>query len=217
MISRRVAVSRPSTLSMKIGRSMSAVGEAVGLRIELRVRLRHLQSERIEPRLEMAAHAIGADQHQRAQAADNFGPVGIPPGSAARQPAERRCRRRSGAAPRRHRWHPPAPPGLRRSATRTGRRSWDRRKAGSVAQRAYRSPRKAAFAPLNAEARMSTPAMGACSPALLDPLAYRCPPERRSPAAERAGLLAPQSSECHAGMSQRRRQEPWLLAPSSAH
>ena len=42
------------------------VGEPVGARIELLVVLRRLEPERIEPGMEMAAHPIGADQHQGA-------------------------------------------------------------------------------------------------------------------------------------------------------
>ena len=66
MISRIVAVSRPSTLSMKIGRSQIGGGEAVGRGVELGDAAPGLQAERIELGFEMAAHAIGADQHQRA-------------------------------------------------------------------------------------------------------------------------------------------------------
>ena len=73
MISRSVAVSRPSTLSMKIGAVHVGVGEAVALRIEFGMRLGQLQAERVELRLQMAAHAVGADQHQRAQRGDNLG------------------------------------------------------------------------------------------------------------------------------------------------
>ena len=43
-------------------------GEAVGRRVEFRVRLRLLQAERVELRVQMAAHAVAADQHQRADA-----------------------------------------------------------------------------------------------------------------------------------------------------
>src|SRR5215468_9008841 len=43
-----------------------AFGEAVSARIELRVALARLQVERIEAGLEVAADAIGADQHARA-------------------------------------------------------------------------------------------------------------------------------------------------------
>ncbi len=53
---------------MKIGRSQSASAEAVGRRVELRVRLGLLEAERIEIGCEMAAHAVGADHHQRADA-----------------------------------------------------------------------------------------------------------------------------------------------------
>ena len=42
------------------------VAEAVGARIELLLVLRRLEPERIEIGVEMAARAIGADQHQRA-------------------------------------------------------------------------------------------------------------------------------------------------------
>ena len=49
------------------------VGETIGPRIELCVRAGDLQSERIEPCLQMAAHAIGADQHQCAQRGDGGG------------------------------------------------------------------------------------------------------------------------------------------------
>ncbi len=48
-------------LAVEIG-----VGEAVGTRIELFVVLRRLDSERIEIGVEVAAHAVSADQHQRA-------------------------------------------------------------------------------------------------------------------------------------------------------
>ena len=48
-------------------------GEAVGRRIEFGVRGRDLQTERVELGLEVAAHAIGADQHQRAQRRDDGG------------------------------------------------------------------------------------------------------------------------------------------------
>ena len=40
------------------------VGEAVGARIELLLVLVRLEAERIEIGVEMAAHAVGADQHQ---------------------------------------------------------------------------------------------------------------------------------------------------------
>src|SRR5271168_929380 len=53
--------------------------------------------------------------------------------------------------------------------------------AGLVAQRAYCSPRNAAFAPENAEARMSTPAMRHDPSALRPPL-RRPPVPRRRPA-----------------------------------
>ncbi len=49
------------------------VGEAVGKRVQLGVRRRNGQPERVEPRLEMAAHAVGADQHQGAQRGDGGG------------------------------------------------------------------------------------------------------------------------------------------------
>ena len=49
------------------------VGETIGARIELGVRPGNLQPERIEPRLQMAAHPVGADQHQRAQRGDGGG------------------------------------------------------------------------------------------------------------------------------------------------
>ena len=49
------------------------IGEAVGSVVQLGMRRRHHQAERIEARLEMAAHAVGADQHQRAQAGDGGG------------------------------------------------------------------------------------------------------------------------------------------------
>ncbi len=42
------------------------LGEAVGSRIELRFGLLGLKPERIEVRMEVAADAVGADQHQRA-------------------------------------------------------------------------------------------------------------------------------------------------------
>ena len=42
------------------------LGEAVGRRIELFLVVRRLEAERIEIGVEMAAHAIGADQHERA-------------------------------------------------------------------------------------------------------------------------------------------------------
>ena len=41
-------------------------GEAVGARIEFFAVARRLDAERIELGVEMAAHAVGADQHQRA-------------------------------------------------------------------------------------------------------------------------------------------------------
>jgi hypothetical protein len=47
-------------------RSKSAFAEAVGARIELFAVARRLDAERIELGVEMAAHAVGADQHQRA-------------------------------------------------------------------------------------------------------------------------------------------------------
>ena len=143
------------------------VGEAVGARIELGVRAGDLQAERVEPRLQMAAHAIGADQHQRAQRGDGGGAdllAGLQHGRRrarrlGRRPDAPPPRTRDDAAPRRRRSPPPAPRAHRRSARRTVRRRSDRRNAGSAAQRAYCSPRNAAFAPLNAEARMSTPAI----------------------------------------------------------
>ncbi len=49
------------------------VGETIGPRVQFRVRPGNLQPERIEPRLQMAAHAIGADQHQRAQRGNGGG------------------------------------------------------------------------------------------------------------------------------------------------
>ncbi len=48
-------------LAVEIG-----LGKAVGARIELFAVARRLDAERIEIGVEMAAHAIGADQHQRA-------------------------------------------------------------------------------------------------------------------------------------------------------
>ena len=47
-------------LAVEIG-----LGEAVGARIELRLVLLRLEPERIELGVEMAAGAVGADQHQR--------------------------------------------------------------------------------------------------------------------------------------------------------
>ena len=41
--------------------------EAVGRRVQLLVVLRLLQAERVELRLQVAAHPVGADQHQRAE------------------------------------------------------------------------------------------------------------------------------------------------------
>ena len=41
------------------------IGEAMAFGIELGMRLGHLQPQRIKPSLQMAAHAIGADDHQR--------------------------------------------------------------------------------------------------------------------------------------------------------
>ena len=41
-------------------------GEAIGARIEFFAIARRLDAERIELGMEMAAHAVGADQHQRA-------------------------------------------------------------------------------------------------------------------------------------------------------
>ena len=46
------------------------VGETIGARVEFGMRPGNLQPERIEPRLQMAAHTVGADQHQRAQRSD---------------------------------------------------------------------------------------------------------------------------------------------------
>ena len=60
------------------------VGETIGARIELGMRPGNLQPERIEPRLQMAAHTVGADQHQRAQRGD---------GGRADLLAGQRCRR----------------------------------------------------------------------------------------------------------------------------
>ena len=40
------------------------VGKAVGLGVELRMRLDRLEAEGIQLRLEMSTHAVGADQHQ---------------------------------------------------------------------------------------------------------------------------------------------------------
>src|ERR1700761_6536931 len=48
-------------LAVEIG-----LGEAVGARVELFAIARRLDAERIELGVEMAAHAVGADQHQRA-------------------------------------------------------------------------------------------------------------------------------------------------------
>jgi hypothetical protein len=48
-------------LAVEIG-----LAEAVGGRVELWMRLRRLEPQRIEIGLEMAAHAVGADHHQRA-------------------------------------------------------------------------------------------------------------------------------------------------------
>ncbi len=42
------------------------VGEPVAARVELRVRLARAQLQGIEVGLQVAAHAVGADQHQRA-------------------------------------------------------------------------------------------------------------------------------------------------------
>ena len=59
------ANSSPSTLSRKIAPVHVGFGEAVGLRIELCCVLLRLEPERVELGVEMAAHAVGADQHQR--------------------------------------------------------------------------------------------------------------------------------------------------------
>ena len=48
-------------------------GEAVGFRIELGVRGRFGQAQRVELGFEVTAHAIGADQHQRPQGRDDGG------------------------------------------------------------------------------------------------------------------------------------------------
>ncbi len=50
------------------------VGEAVGSWVELRMRPRDLQAERVELGLQMAAHAVGADQHERPQAVERRRP-----------------------------------------------------------------------------------------------------------------------------------------------
>src|SRR6516164_11693200 len=48
-------------LAVEIG-----LGEAVGARVKLLAVARRLDAERVEIGVEMAAHAVGADQHQRA-------------------------------------------------------------------------------------------------------------------------------------------------------
>ena len=49
------------------------VGEAVGKWVQLGMRGGNGQAQRIEPRLQMAAYAIGTDQHQGAQRGDGGG------------------------------------------------------------------------------------------------------------------------------------------------
>ena len=100
------------------------VGETIGARIELGVRPGNLQPERIEPRLQMAAHAIGADQHQRAQRGDGGGADllagqrrrGARAGRLVTAGADLVPRIPDGAAPRRRRSPPPAPRARLRSA-----------------------------------------------------------------------------------------------------
>ena len=64
-ISRMDANSSPSTLSRKMRPVHVGFGKAVRLRIELLLVLLRLEPERIELGVEMPAHAVGADQHQR--------------------------------------------------------------------------------------------------------------------------------------------------------
>ena len=63
-----VAVCRPSTPSMKIGRSRSSGPKPWRRRIEFRRRRPHFNAERIEHRRQVAARAVGADHHQGAHA-----------------------------------------------------------------------------------------------------------------------------------------------------
>ena len=64
-------------------------GEAIGCRVEFRMMRRPLQPQRIKLRLQMPAHPVGADQHQRPQRGDRRRPHLI-----RRQPARRGRRRR---------------------------------------------------------------------------------------------------------------------------
>ena len=112
------------------------VGEAVGKRVQLGMRRRNGQPEWIEPRLQMAAHAVGPDQHQGAQRGDGGGAdllAGHRGGARGRGGAAAEPRPRppsGGAEPMRRRWRPPEPRGRRRSARRTARRRSDRRQPG---------------------------------------------------------------------------------------
>ena len=63
---RMVPNSRPEHLVEEDRPIEIGVGEAVGARIEFFFVLRRREPERIEIGVEMAARAIGADQHQRA-------------------------------------------------------------------------------------------------------------------------------------------------------
>ncbi len=56
------------------------LGEAVGRRIELGMRLRHLQPERVELGLKMAAHPVDAHQHQGADRVRGWRRAPAPPG-----------------------------------------------------------------------------------------------------------------------------------------
>ena len=207
------------------------VGETIGARIEFGMRPGNLQPERIEPRLQMAAHAVGADQHQGAQRGDRGGADLL-----AGQQHGRHCRGGAsggggggsshspdsgGAAPRRRRWPPPGPSAHRRSARRTVRRRSDRRKPGLAAQRAYCSPRKAAFAPLKADARMSTPAID--QDPLLPLSGHRATCRSVEPLAARSGRFnrmssrhanAPRASARGASVFQMRRQAGFSSEPA---
>ncbi len=142
------------------------VGETVGARVQLGVRAGNLQAERIEPRLQMAAHAIGADQHQRAQRGDGGGAHLLAGERRGRRlprwPGDRGAHlllefRMAGAQEA-----PVASSSTARASSFSAPNSSAKvgsTECGLAAQRAYCSPRNAAFAPLKAEARMSTPAI----------------------------------------------------------
>ncbi len=58
-------------------------GEAVILGVQLRMRFRHLQAERIQAGLQMAAHAVDADHHQGADGIQRRGAYALHGGGGA--------------------------------------------------------------------------------------------------------------------------------------